>query len=969
MKDNDFYPIVETQTEQQASAVIVSGHRGLAYFLARELEQHGLTVSIVLVKQKILTEAGDFVQRDWDSISDLSQLKSDYLFCLCPTIKSLPGLLDPLFQLCRENQTKLLVMDYFTVEGKSLANHLAQNFKGDYRLAFIAQTFGEWLDGSQNNQTVEKLLLDSLVLGKVELPTDPETPLFLTHFLDIAKGLVLAMFKDASTGSQYFLSNLEKVTSADFGRLLKNSLTEVNRKVELNYVLDGSGLIEPDFKQTAFTQAYLDWYPAFDLKKALPAVIENLAQLYQQAEVSQDGREEFPDIETKSVEPTIVVPLNTQTREIPRVNLSSLQEKGVTVPQLKPLRDTVEGKSEGAKQRRHYGQRLGPFLVAVLILLLVSLPLASFVFASSLGVGQLQESVELLSSGETEAARKTAAAAEVTLGRARGIVSLIRPLVFFNSVGPEKYDRLLDAAGRISGTVELTADTLEQLEDLYGFVTKGEPAIDTAATLQLARANLADLYNQMALISAALERVEFDSRLGYFNNLGKLKRKLPQWQTTVDVGSKTLALLTPVLTGQKPVNILFVIQNSSELRPTGGFIDGVVLATFRNGRLTNTTYQDVFTLDRQLQGFVEPPVGIKKYLGETNWFLRDANWSPDFAESARQILWFYEKETGTKLDGVVGANLFTLRYFLQGLGQQTLPGWSETVSASNLFDKLLQLSKTDPADKSVGEAQYPSLEIAKVLGESISGGVVKLSSLIPALVGSLDENQLLFYFSDPQQTEKVAEFNWGGSLSSKPCYLQFSASGCTSETFAINEANIAINKTNLFLDRSISHLVEIEEKGRVGHVIEVDYRNNAASPSWPEGDYKAFVRFYAPLGSELNEITLNGAVIGLEETRATPFGLTEFSFPLQVRVGEAAKLVLKLRSPNILNTQSPTSALTINWEKQSGTGPEPLRVTVKYPQSLASEAVNLPTVNQADSAQFLVQFKNDQPLATLFRRR
>ena len=117
-------------------------------------------------------------------------------------------------------------------------------------------------------------------------------------------------------------------------------------------------------------------------------------------------------------------------------------------------------------------------------------------------------------------------------------------------------------------------------------------------------------------------------------------------------------------------------------------------------------------------------------------------------------------------------------------------------------------------------------------------------------------------------------------------------------------------------------------------------------------------------------MSLNGLTIGLEETKAVgAAGLEEFSFPVQVRVGETVKLKIGLRSPNVLNTFSPVSALTLNWEKQPGLAPEAMRVTVNFPAGLTADAVNLPTVNSPGQVQYLVQFKQDQSLAVLFKAR
>ena len=101
---------------------------------------------------------------------------------------------------------------------------------------------------------------------------------------------------------------------------------------------------------------------------------------------------------------------------------------------------------------------------------------------------------------------------------------------------------------------------------------------------------------------------------------------------------------------------LVLLQNEMELRPAGGFIGSYAVISVEDGKLINTQVQNVYETDGQLAGFVELPAAIKNYLGEPRWFMRDANWSPHFLQSAKDIRWFYEKSTGRKVDGVIGVH-------------------------------------------------------------------------------------------------------------------------------------------------------------------------------------------------------------------------------------------------------------------------------------------------------------------------
>ena len=65
----------------------------------------------------------------------------------------------------------------------------------------------------------------------------------------------------------------------------------------------------------------------------------------------------------------------------------------------------------------------------------------------------------------------------------------------------------------------------------------------------------------------------------------------------------------------------------------------------------------MYALDGQLKGHVDPPAPMRDLLGQEHWYLRDSNWDPDFKESAARAAWFYEKEGGVPVDGVIAINV------------------------------------------------------------------------------------------------------------------------------------------------------------------------------------------------------------------------------------------------------------------------------------------------------------------------
>lgn len=163
--------------------------------------------------------------------------------------------------------------------------------------------------------------------------------------------------------------------------------------------------------------------------------------------------------------------------------------------------------------------------------------------------------------------------------------------------------------------------------------------------------DLDDLYKQISFLQADIDGVNsLKSFLPDYSGLNTLKKY-------IDNG-RTFALGIPQLLGQdKKMSYLLLLQDSRELRPTGGLISSYGIFTFEKGKIIDNTIFDVATADNQLRGYVAPPTPIRKYLGQTNWLLKDSNWDADFRVNAPKAEWFLETETGQNVDGVFAINL------------------------------------------------------------------------------------------------------------------------------------------------------------------------------------------------------------------------------------------------------------------------------------------------------------------------
>ena len=74
---------------------------------------------------------------------------------------------------------------------------------------------------------------------------------------------------------------------------------------------------------------------------------------------------------------------------------------------------------------------------------------------------------------------------------------------------------------------------------------------------------------------------------------------------------------------------------------------------------------DVYKLDGQLAEKIEIPTGLQGV--SDNFYLRDANYWPDFPTSAKKIAWFLEKEGGPTADHIIALDQRILKPVLEFL--------------------------------------------------------------------------------------------------------------------------------------------------------------------------------------------------------------------------------------------------------------------------------------------------------------
>ncbi len=503
----------------------------------------------------------------------------------------------------------------------------------------------------------------------------------------------------------------------------------------------------------------------------------------------------------------------------------------------------------------------------------------------------------------------------------------------------------LSEASAVAEVGTEAAETVQTAQRIKGLIEgafldfSGKKTENTFQALTNIEGSVEDTYKQISLLQGQLKNADFNSlsqqqteALTSFSNALQEKRKL------LAMGEQVHQLFPTLLAQQGRRTYAVLLQNNEELRPTGGYLQSVALLTIEKGVLIDYQVFDVISLDTQFQGAIQAPVEISTYLGQSRLYLRDANWNPNFPQTAQQVSMFVEKSTGRKPDGVIALNLYSLQDLLRVLGPIEIPEYNETVNDKNLFERAEFHSEVKFVQSA--QADYLTTVFNKVLKQMMAAPPEKAVDILSSFYGSLRDGQLFITENEKDQSSLLSSLGWQGEVTTPQCPAQLSDVPCVVDTMMQVEANVGANKANYYLERTIDHHIAISP-GKISHERVITFKNTATSDTWPMGSYKSFIRFYVPKTAQIESMTINDQLAPQSFLVMKSDGdKNYFNILIEVPVQKTVKLKLDYFEPL---AQTNNFSYAFFEQKQSGTGSDLLRILIEmdptfHPVVVAPEA-------------------------------
>jgi len=355
-----------------------------------------------------------------------------------------------------------------------------------------------------------------------------------------------------------------------------------------------------------------------------------------------------------------------------------------------------------------------------------------------------------------------------------------------------------------------------------------------------------------------------------------------------------------------------MLQNNDELRPTGGFLGTYGILEIDNGALKSFVAEDVYHLDMPVKDTLDifPPAPLKQYLKVDRWFLRDANWSPDWPTASRQIQETYnrelalDKKTPTQFDGVIAINPAFAADLIDLVGPIKV---KNVVYKGDNFQELLQYE----VEMSYVKQNISSWDRKEVINDIFTELKKRLFSLpyqdytkiLALLNNNLAEKNVQIYLKNPAGQELIKNLGWAGEVRNSD-----------SDYLMIVDANLAAFKSDAVVGKNWSYSLT-KGTGGLKASLNLKYRHDGKF-DWRTTKYRSYTRVLAPLGSTL--IKISGAESGVDVVEDKALDKTSFGFFLTVDPQKSGEVTLEYQLPNKIFEQFQNGSYELYWQRQSG---------------------------------------------------
>ncbi len=353
----------------------------------------------------------------------------------------------------------------------------------------------------------------------------------------------------------------------------------------------------------------------------------------------------------------------------------------------------------------------------------------------------------------------------------------------------------------------------------------------------------------------------------------RLQGALGSAKTELDGAAGAAAFLPALLGADGPRRYFLAVQNPDESHGTGGLIGnwGTLLADHGHLRLEQFGRLEQLNAGGQPDRTISGPADyVHRYAAfdpAQDW--QNVNMSPDFRTVGTVIAGLFPQSGGVPLDGVVGVDPAGLQAVLQLTGPLHVAGWPVPISAGNIQSVTLHDAYLSYADEDQRAAFLDG--VARDAFTAFSRlQLSDPSQVVNVLGAALAGRHLQLYSTHPAEQQFLEKVDLAGAMPP-----------VRSDSAAVTTQNVAANKIDYFLHRSVDYRVSLTPTrvesavpgsptsavADAGLTITLDNTAPASglpssligpySPQFQAGEEASYLSLYSPL--DVRSATLDGA--------------------------------------------------------------------------------------------------------------
>jgi hypothetical protein len=474
--------------------------------------------------------------------------------------------------------------------------------------------------------------------------------------------------------------------------------------------------------------------------------------------------------------------------------------------------------------------------------------------------------------------------------------------------------------------------------------------------------------------------LSLDPRIG--PAVQQFRAKLPQITQLISDFDGVVSALPMLLGVDKPSTYLMLILDSSELRPTGGFIGNFGTLTINRGQMDpGLKITDITLIDYNTKFWDRIPASYKQVIPippQYDWLkqvwadpasatlsLRDSNLDPDYPTAAKAAIDMYDQlQPGAQKTLNYQKSTFKLydpkaNGEFAGVITLSLGFFVEALKATGSVNVSLSSNK-GPINETVTSDNFVSLIHKYALGTGSTGSdsrvcgttscnkvftsaVVKafmdkvksdpkqyIGKLGKILLASLRTKDVEFFLNDSKAEQTLIDLGIGATALAPK----------TGDSLFQVDANIGANKDNALLKYKMADQITVDQSGAATHKFTWQYTwptdPNSLSETFKAVDagpnYYAYSRIFTPPGATLISQSPNLRNFGMTDASAQTFNRAVFYGNVFVPaiLSQTTSFGLSWKAPGVVTHDDAGYHYHLLIQRQAGII-WPLTLTIKLP--------------------------------------